>query len=109
MKHTTTMEDARHSFDEMGSSLQNHFNTINQEETEDVKLANEYYKWTSLKTRLIQNEKNFRIPSSALPNTIKPSSFQWLHTDKQAAVSKYYQYDKSTDKYIISVKKDVVP
>lgn len=109
MKHTTTMEDARHSFDEMASSLKTHFDHIDQESPEDIKLASEYYKWTSLKTKLILDEKNFQIPFSALPNTIKLSSFQWLRTDKQAVVSKYYQYDKDTDKYIISVKKSIVP
>lgn len=105
MKHTATLEDTRHSFDEMASSLQNHFQKINPEEPENVKLANEYYKWTSLKTNLILNEKAFQIPSSALPNAIKPSAFKWLHSDKQAVVSKYYQYDKATDKYVIAVKK----
>lgn len=109
MKHTTTIEDTRYSFDEMTFSLQEHFNKINLEDPESIKLSGEYYKWTSLKTSLVLNEKNFRIPSSALPNTIKPSSFQWLRADKQAVVSKYYRYDKSTNKYIISVKKDAVP
>ena len=109
MKHTATLEDTHHSFDEMASSLQNHFQKINPEEPENVKLANEYYKWTSLKTNLILNEKAFQIPSSALPNVIKPSAFKWLHSDKQAVVSKYYQYDKATDKYVIAVKKSIVP
>lgn len=109
MKHTATLEDTRHSFDEMASSLQNHFQKINPEEPENVKLANEYYKWTSLKTNLLLNEKAFQIPSSALPNVIKPSAFKWLHSDKQAVVSKYYQYDKATDKYVIAVKKSIVP
>lgn len=40
MKHTATLEDTRHSFDEMASSLQNHFRQINTEEPENVKLAN---------------------------------------------------------------------
>jgi len=109
LKHTATLEDTHHSFDEMASSLQNHFQKINPEEPENVKLANEYYKWTSLKTNLILNEKAFQIPASALPNVIKPSAFKWLHNDKQAVVSKYYQYDKATDKYVIAVKKSIVP
>lgn len=109
MKHTTTLEDTRYSFDEMTSSLQNHFKQINPEEPENIKLSNEYYKWTSLKTNLILNEKAFQIPSSALPNVIKPSAFGWLHSDKQAVVLKYYQYDKSTDKYVIAVKKSIIP
>lgn len=109
MKHTTTIEDTHHSFYEMISALQDHLSKINQEEPKNIQLANEYYKWTSLKTNLILNEKNFQIPFTALPNTIKPSSFQWLRADKQVIVSKYYHYDKSTDKYIISVKKSLVP
>lgn len=109
MKHTATLEDAHNSFEEMTSSLQNHFNHINPEESENIKLANEYYNWTSLKTNLILNEKNFQIPASALPNVIKTSTFQWLHTDKQAMVSKHYQYNKDTDKYVIAVKKTAVP
>ena len=56
MKHTATLEDTHHSFDEMASSLQNHFQKINPEEPENVKLANEYYKWTSLKTNLIDRK-----------------------------------------------------
>lgn len=109
MKHTATIEDVCDSFDKMNFSLLDHFGRINREEPENLKLANEYYKWISLKTYLILNEKNFQIPSSALPNTIKPSAFAWLHEDKQAVVSKYYQFDKSTNKYIIFVKKSIVP
>ena len=109
MKHTATIEDARSSFEEMNSSLQNHFDKINREDPENIKLSNEYYKWTSLKTNLILKEKAFQIPASALPNTIKPSAFEWLHADKQAVVSKHYQYNKDTDTYIIAVKKTSVP
>lgn len=109
MKHTVTPEDAGHSFEKMLSALQDHFSHINLSEPENVKLANEYYKWTHLKTVLISGEKSFQIPFSALPNTIKPSSFQWLHADKQEIVGKYYRYDKETDQYIISVKKETVP
>lgn len=109
MKHTTTLEDTRHAFDELASSLQNHFTQINLEEPENIKLANEYYKWICLKTNLILNEKNFQIPFSALPNVIKPSAFEWLHDNKQAVVSKYYQYDKATDKYVLAVKKNIIP
>lgn len=109
MKHIATLEEARHSFDEMTNSLQIHFRQINSNEPESMKLANEYYKWTSLKTHLILNEKNFLIPSSALPNTINASAYEWLHKEKQEIVSKYYRYDKETDRYIISVKKSIVP
>lgn len=108
MRNTTTIEDLHHSFDEMNLSLKNHFDRINQEESESVKLASEYYRWTSLKTSLILNEDDFQIPFSALPNVIKPAAFQWLHADKQEVILKYYKYDRITDKYVISVKKSVV-
>lgn len=72
-------------------------------------VANEYYKWTILKTNLILDEKSFQIPPIALPNTIKKGTYKWLRPEKQAVVSKYYCYNKETDKYIISVKKGSVP
>lgn len=53
MKHTATLEDANHSLDEAVSTLQNHLSKVDQNEPEQLKLANEYYKWTTLKTNLI--------------------------------------------------------
>lgn len=109
MKHTANMDDANHSFNNTVSTLRKHFTQIDFHEPEQIKLANEYYKWTTLKTNLILDEKSFQIPPIALPNTIKKDTYQWLRPEKQAVVSKYYCYDKETDKYIISVKKDSVP
>lgn len=109
MKHTATMDDANHSFNNTVSTLRKHFTQIDFHEPEQIKLANEYYKWTTLKTNLILDEKSFQIPPIALPNTIKKDTYQWLRPEKQTVVSKYYCYDKETDKYIISVKKDSVP
>lgn len=109
MKHTATMDDANHSFNNTVSTLRKHFTQIDFHEPEQIKLANEYYKWTTLKTNLILDEKSFQISPIALPNTIKKDTYQWLRPEKQAVVSKYYCYDKETDKYIISVKKDSVP
>lgn len=109
MKHTVTMDDANHSFNNTVSTLRKHFTQIDFHEPEQIKLANEYYKWTTLKTNLILDEKSFQIPPIALPNTIKKDTYQWLRPEKQTVVSKYYCYDKETDKYIISVKKDSVP
>ena len=109
MKHTATMDDANHSFNNTVSTLRKHFTQIDFHEPEQIKLANEYYKWTTLKTNLILDEKSFQIPPIALPNTIKKDTYQWLRAEKQAVVSKYYCYDKETDKYIISVKIDSVP
>lgn len=109
MKYIATLEDTKHSFDETISTLSEHFSQIDRHESEQIKLANEYYKWTTLKTNLILNEKSFQIPVSALPNTIKPTSFHWLRPEKQEIVSRYYRYDETTDKYLISVKKNLVP
>ena len=109
MKHTATMDDANHSFNNTVSTLRKHFTQIDFHEPEQIKLANQYYKWTTLKTNLILDEKSFQIPPIALPNTIKKDTYQWLRPEKQAVVSKYHCYDKETDKYIISVKKDSVP
>lgn len=108
MKHTATLSDANYSFSQTVSTLRQHFTTFDHADPEQIKLANEYYKWTTLKTTLIQNEKTFKVPATALPNTIKSASYNWLRPDKQAVVSKYYCYDKETDKYVISVKKDTV-
>ncbi len=109
MKNAITPENVKHSLEETICTLQKHFSHVNRNDSEHLKLANEYYKWTSLKTNLILNEKSFQIPPAALPNTIKSSSFQWLHPEKQAIILKYYQYDKVSEKYIISVKKITVP
>lgn len=109
MKHTATIDDANHSFNDTVSTLRRHFTQINIQEPEQIKLANEYYKWTTLKTNLILDEKSFQISSAVLPNTIKKSTYEWLRPDKQAVVSRYYCYDKETDKYIISTKKETVP
>ena len=108
MKHTS-LSELNQSFTNLAAALQTHFSSIDQNDPEQIKLANEYYKWAAWKTRLIQNEKSFRIPASALPNTIKLSSFQWLRSEKQAVVSKHYKYDPATQKYVISVKKSSVP
>ena len=109
MKHTATMDDANHSFNDTVSVLRKHFTQINRQEPEQVKLANEYYKWTTLKTNLILEEKLFQIPPSALPNTIKRANYEWLHPEKQSIISRHYHYDKETDKYIICTRKENVP
>lgn len=108
MKHPVTIENMSDSYDKMIPVLRKHFTHIDKHNPESVKLANEYYKWVTLKTNLIMHEKSFQLPDSALPNTIKLSSFQWLHSEKQNIVLKYYQYDKATNQYIISVKKETV-
>lgn len=78
MKHTATMDDTNHSFNNTVSTLRKHFTQIDFHEPEQIKLANEYYKWTTLKTNLILDEKSFQIPPIALPNTIKKDTYKWL-------------------------------
>lgn len=83
MKHTTTIEDTRYSFDEMTFSLQEHFNKINLEDPESIKLSGEYYKWTSLKTSLVLNEKTSGFPP--LPCQILSNP---LHSSGSAQISR---------------------
>lgn len=109
LKHFVTIADASRSFDQTVSTLRKHFTHIDWSQIEHIKLANEYYKWTTLKTNLILSEKTIQIPSSALPNTIKTTTFQWLRSEKQAIVRKYYKYDDKTEQYIISVNKNSIP
>lgn len=104
MKYTT-LNNVSSSYDEMVSALRKHFTNIPKNNPENIKLANEYYKWLTLKTQLIQSEKSFQIPSSALPNIIKASSFQWLKSEKQNIILKHYKFDKATNQYVIAVKK----
>lgn len=109
MKQPITLENARFSLDTAFEVLKQHFSNIDTTNQEHIKLANEYYKWTALKTNLIMNEKQFQIPASVLPNTIKPASFNWLRPEKQNLILKYYQVDKKTNQYVISVKKSSIP
>lgn len=109
MKQTITLENTRFSLDTVFETLEQHFSQIDTTNQEHIKLANEYYKWTALKTNLIMNEKQFQIPASALPNTIKPASFNWLRPEKQKLILKYYQFNKETGQYVISVKKNSIP
>lgn len=108
MKSEFNLENVMNSYNAMNTTLKKHFNNINTNDPENIKQASEYYKWTELKTRLILDEKDFKIPSSALPNTIHNSTFKWLRPEKQNIILKYYKFDTDTNKYIISVKKDSV-
>lgn len=109
MKYKATLDDAHNCLEQTILILKHHLKQINPFDSEQIKLAHEYYKWTGLKTNLIMNEKSFQIPATALPNTIKLSDFRWLYPEKQSIICKYYQYDQNTNQYIISVKKDSVP
>ncbi len=109
MKQTVTLEASRLSLDKACEMLRRHFSLIDPANQECIKLANEYYQWTALKTELIINEKKFQIPPSALPNKIKASSFNWLRREKQLVILKHYQFDEQSNQYVISVRKDNVP
>lgn len=108
MKPPVSPQDVNQSFDETVSILRTHFTSSNLTDPECLKLTNEYYRWISLKTRLIIGEKNFQVPFSALPNKIKKTVYQWLTPQKQGIIDKYYQFDSINDCYVISVKKSAV-
>lgn len=109
MKQIITQENVRASLKTAFDALEQHFSQVNMSNQEHIKLANEYYKWTAHKTNLIIDEKHFRIPASALPNIIKASSYSWLLPEKQQIISKYYQFDKNSNQYIIVKRKDNIP
>lgn len=109
MKQIITQENVRASLNTAFDALEQHFSQVDMSDQEHVKLANEYYKWTAHKTILITSEKHFRIPASALPNIIKASSYSWLLPEKQQIISKYYQFDKNSNQYVIAKRKDNIP
>ncbi|HHV12521.1 MAG TPA: type II toxin-antitoxin system PemK/MazF family toxin [Clostridiales bacterium] len=109
MKSPPSPQDVNHSFDEAASTLRKHFTSIRLTDPDGFKLANEYYKWTTLKTKLVMGEKCFQIPSSALPNIIKQSSYQWLTPQKQFIIDKHYRFESTPPHYVISVKKSTIP
>ena len=70
MKHTATINDASSSLQDAISALHKHFGTISETVPEQVKLANEYYKWTALKTNLILDEKSFQLPPEMIARSL---------------------------------------
>ncbi len=109
MKPPVSPQDVNQSFDEAVSTLRKHFTSTGLTDLEGLKLVNEYYKWATLKTKLVIEEKCFHIPYSALPNIIKKSSYQWLTPQKQFIINKHYQFESTNAHYVISVKKPTVP
>lgn len=53
-------------------------NKINREDKDEIKLAEEYYKWVALKTRLYLDEKSFSIPEDK-KNLVKRGNVFWIH------------------------------
>jgi len=76
---------------------------------ESLKLRNEYFKWTDLKTKLISNEENYILPYNVLPNKVSEYIYNYLYQDKRDIVDKYYKKDKTTGEYIINANKKSIP
>lgn len=96
-------------YEKVCDALKIYFDTLIVSNELACKLAISYFDWIALKTTLVQNENNFKIPFSALPNTFTSMQREWLLREKQAIFDKYYKFDSSTNKYIINVKKTDIP
>jgi len=107
MADNITKEDMILSYENALNSLKSSLSSTDT--TAKIKLMNSYYNWVFLQTQLVQNEKAFKIPASALPNTFSKAAHDWLRPDKQALFDKYYRYDFSTGKFIINIRKENIP
>lgn len=108
MKKIVSEQDVNNNFDTVVSTLRAYFNSMECPNYDSIKLTNEYFNWIIQKTKLILNENNFKIPYSAIPNTITQATYNWLRPDKKIIVDKYYVMNIATAKYTINVKKNVI-
>ena len=100
-----TYDDVQTAYNEASLTQKNYLNNLEKKNPDRLKLAYNYFKWTSLKTTLINNENDFKIPYSALPNKISKPTYDWLLPDKKLIFDKYYKYNSETNSYVICAKK----
>jgi len=94
-------------YDQATDALKQYLEIVSSDD--ELKLAISYYNWINKKTNLIKNENSFQIPYSALPNTFTKAQYDWLKPEKQIIFNKYYKFDSYTNKYIINIKKSLIP
>lgn len=68
MTKNFTYADVQHAYQENVSAQKIYLENLDSNDSEALKLAYNHFKWTALKTNLIVNENNFKIPYNALPN-----------------------------------------
>lgn len=78
------------------------------ESMSDEDMSGEYFKWIALKTRIILGEKNYSIPDKALPSIINSYEFNYLYSEKQKVILKYYKADSENNRYVLNSKKSAV-
>lgn len=108
MKQVITLQNTTKSCQNAVNSLEQYLRQLPADDLMALKLADSYYKWINLKTKMLSNEKKYKIPFHALPNTFSKTAYDWLLPEKQAIFNKYYRFDINTNKYIICVKKDTI-
>ena len=107
-----TIKDVENSLNNCQATLQKYFDDVNTDPSPDdeiLKLRNEYFKWTDMKTKFIDSEKNFHLPYNALPSKISKYSYNYLYQDKKDIVDKYYKKDDKTGEFIINANKKNIP
>lgn len=109
MKVQLTIAHLQLAYENTCQKLKEYFDSIIKKKEMNLKLSVNYYNWITKKTMMIQQEKEFKIPCCALPNTFTQAQRDWLLEDKQRIFDKYYRFDKDTNKYIINIKKTDIP
>lgn len=109
MKVKLTIGHLQVAYENACKKLKDYFDSIVEQKGINLKLSTNYFNWVGLKTMLIQQEKRYEIPYSALPSTFTQAQRDWLLEEKQILFDKYYRFDIDTNKYIINVKKSDVP
>jgi len=77
-KKNLTLKDVKISLDICQSTLQKYYDDIANNDTPNertIKLRDSYFKWIDLKTKLIKNEQNIKIPDGI---TIKRGTVFWV-------------------------------
>lgn len=109
MTKNFTYTDVQHAYQENVSAQKIYLENLDSNDSETLKLAYNHFKWTALKTNLIVNENNFKIPYNALPNKFSMQSYNWLLPEKKNIFDKYYKYNPDTNYFVINTKKNSIP
>jgi len=105
-------DDAKNSLKDCKDTLQKYLDDVTTAtplDEESLQLRIEYFNWTEMKTKLIDNEKNFILPFGALPNKINGYIYNYLFQDKKDVIDKYYQRSGNIGELVINIKKSDVP
>lgn len=107
------IENTKNSLRECHDTIQKYFDdtttAVTPPDDETLKLCDEYFRWTALKTKLIGSEKTFVLPYSALPNKISEYVYNYLYRDKKDAVDRHYKKDTNNGYFVINANKKNVP